>query len=360
MTPATATLLNTETMPRKAIITKITPSQDLANRRAVASWLYLCCGAVGFMIIIGGITRLTESGLSMIEWRPLVGMVPPLSVGEWERIFGLYRATSEFRLENPYITLNAFKSIFWWEYIHRLWGRIIGVLYAVGFIWLLLRGCINKSLLPHLVNLFILGGAQAVVGWWMVQSGFVDRTDVSQYRLVIHLGIAFLILGYMLWLSLSLIERKKAEQVSANTTRLAFAMLGVVCVTVLSGGLTAGLDAGLIYNTWPLIDGRIVPSGLFAETSIWLNFFENKMTVQFDHRFMAYVTIGIVFTLWWKIHRVPHVTHAIHILLAVVIAQAMLGISTLVLIVPLPLAIAHQMSAIALFLTAVWTTHALR
>ena len=347
-------------MPQKATTTETASAQDAANRRSVANWLFLCCGAVVLMIVIGGITRLTESGLSMIEWRPLVGMVPPLSVGEWERIFGLYRETPEFRIENPHITLDAFKSIFWWEYIHRLWGRLIGLLFAAGFLRLLLRGRINKSLLPHLVVVFILGGAQGVIGWWMVKSGFADRTDVSQYRLVIHLGMAFFILGYMLWLALSLIERETPEQVPENVRRLAFVMLGVVSVTVLSGGLTAGLDAGLIYNTWPLIDGGIVPPDLFAEAPIWINFFENAATVQFDHRSMAYVTIGIVFTLWWKSHRIPRTARAIHMLLAIVIAQATLGVLALVLIVPLPLAITHQMGAIALFSTAVWTAHAFR
>lgn len=312
------------------------------------------------MIVIGGITRLTESGLSMIEWRPLVGMVPPLSVGEWERIFGLYRETPEFRIENPHITLDAFKSIFWWEYIHRLWGRLIGVLFAAGFLWLLLRRRINKALLPHLAAIFILGGAQGVIGWWMVMSGFADRTDVSQYRLVIHLGMAFFILGYMLWLALSLIRRETPEQVPANVRRLSFVMLGVVSVTVLSGGLTAGLDAGLIYNTWPLIDGGIVPPDMFSEIPIWSNIFENAATIQFDHRSMAYVTIGTVFTLWWKSHRIPRTARAIHMLLAVVIAQATLGILALVFIVPLPLAIIHQIGAIALFSTAVWTAHAFR
>lgn len=336
---------------------------DITDRHSVAIWLFLCCGAVVVMIVIGGITRLTESGLSMIEWRPLVGIVPPLSVGEWERVFALYRETPEFRIENPHITLDSFKSIFWWEYIHRLWGRLIGVLFAAGLLWLFLRRRIKKSLLPHLATLFILGGAQGVIGWWMVRSGFADRTDVSQYRLVIHLGLAFFILGYMLWLAFSLIERQTTEQVPAKARRLAFAMLGVVSMTVLSGGLTAGLDAGLIYNTWPLIDGGIAPHDLFAEVPIWLNIFENASTVQFDHRFMAYVTLGIVLTLWWKIHRAPNIpraARAVHMLLAIVFAQVVLGILTLVLVVPLPLAVAHQMGAIALFSTAVWTAHSLR
>jgi cytochrome c oxidase assembly protein subunit 15 len=350
-------------MPQKETSTKTATGYGVADQRAVAVWLFLCCGSVVVMIVIGGITRLTESGLSMIEWRPLVGMVPPLSVGEWERIFGLYRETPEFRIENPHIELDGFKSIFWWEYVHRLWGQLIGILFVAGFLWLLLCRRIEKPILPHLVTLFILGGAQGVIGWWMVRSGFADRTDVSQYRLVIHLGMAFIILGYMLWLALSLMERESVERVPTTARRLAFAVLGVVSVTLLSGGLTAGLDAGLVYNTWPLIDGGVAPHGLFIKTPIWLNFFENVATVQFDHRFMAYLTFGFIIALWLRVRRTPHAPNAVravHTLLAIVAAQAALGVLTLVLVVPLPLAVAHQMGAVALFSTTVWTAHALR
>lgn len=316
------------------------------------------------MVVIGGITRLTESGLSIIEWRPLIGMVPPLSVAEWERIFGLYRETPEFRVENPHITLDAFKSIFWWEYIHRLWGRLIGIIFAAGFLWLLRRKQIDRRLLPHLVALFLLGVLQGVIGWWMVRSGFADRTDVSQYRLVIHLGMAFAILAYMLWLALTLIEqRRENDQLPASGYVLALAVLSVVSVTVLSGGLTAGLDAGFIYNTWPLMDGGIAPEAMFVETPLWSNFFENPATVQFDHRALAYLTTGLVVTLWLRQRRASrsaHAARALQVLLAVVALQVMLGVATLLLVVPLLLAVAHQASAVALFIAAVWTAHSLR
>ncbi len=332
--------------------------------RAVAGWLFLCSGAIVAMIVIGGITRLTESGLSMVEWRPLIGMLPPMSVVEWERIFDLYRETPEFRVENPHIALDDFKAIFWWEYIHRMWGRLIGIVFAAGFLWLLRRKQIDRRLLPHLVGLFLLGALQGVIGWWMVRSGFADRTDVSQYRLAIHLGMAFAILGYMLWLALTLIERPRMEAGDpASGYRLALAILCVASVTVLSGGLTAGLDAGFIYNTWPLMGGSVTPAELFVETPIWSNFFENPATVQFDHRILAYLTTGLVITLWLRERHAPrsaHAARAMHVLLAVVALQITLGISTLLLVVPLLLAVAHQAGAIALFGAAVWTTHALR
>ncbi len=337
---------------------------SVVGDRAVAGWLFLCSGTVVAMIVIGGITRLTESGLSMIEWRPLIGMLPPLSVAEWERIFDLYRETPEFRIENPHITLDAFKSIFWWEYIHRMWGRLIGIVFAAGFLWLLRRRHIDRRLVPHLVVLFFLGALQGIIGWWMVRSGFADRTDVSQYRLVIHLGMAFAILGYMLWLALTLIERRQEiGGASASGYRLALAVLCVASVTVLSGGLTAGLDAGYIYNTWPLMDGGVAPATMFVETPLWSNFFENPATVQFDHRALAYLTTGLVIALWLQARgasKTGHAARAIRVLLAVVALQIALGVSTLLLVVPLPLAVIHQAGAVALFCAAVWTAHALR
>jgi len=170
--------------------------------RPIVTWLVLCCLMVVAMMLIGAVTRLTESGLSMVEWRPLIGVLPPLDEAEWGRIFDLYRATSEYRLENAGMTIGEFKTIFWWEYIHRLWGRLIGLVFGLPFLWFLVRRKVPAGLTPHLIALFVLGGLQGVIGWWMVKSGLVDRHDVSQYRLVVHLAIAFLILGYMLWLVL--------------------------------------------------------------------------------------------------------------------------------------------------------------
>lgn len=271
------------------------PTSTDGAPRAIAIWLFACCGMVILMMLIGAITRLTESGLSIVEWRPLIGVLPPLSDEEWKRVFALYRATSEYRLQNPDMTLAAFKTIFWWEYIHRVWGRLIGIVFAVPLLWFLVRRQIPKGLAPHLVGLFLLGGFQGVIGWWMVKSGFVDREDVSQYRLTAHLGIAFIILGYMLWIAIDLIARARAEiALPAGLGRNAKAVLLTVFATALTGGLVAGLNAGFTYNEWPMMDGRFVPDGYGELTPWWLNPFDNIAAVQFDHRIMAYLTAAAV------------------------------------------------------------------
>lgn len=337
--------------------------QNTTRPNIVIVWLISCFVAVAIMIVIGGMTRLTDSGLSMIEWRLLLGIVPPLTAEEWERVFKLYQKTSEFQIENPTLSLNEFKTIFWWEYVHRLWGRLIGVLFIVGMLFLIFTKKVGKDLAIHLVCLLVLGGMQGFIGWWMVQSGLVDRTDVSQYRLVTHLGIAFIILGYLLYLLLSLGERVRDEQVPTTYSRYALVILGVVSITILSGGLTAGLKAGHIYNTWPLIDGGLMPEDAFSTSPLWLDIFENASTVQFDHRFMAYLTCGLVISLWLKIQRessFTHAKHAVNTMLCVLILQAILGVLTLLLVVPIYLAIAHQIGAIALFSSAVWSAYALR
>ena len=244
-----------------------------------------------------------------------------------------------------------------------MWGRLIAVLFVVGFFWLHLQKKIMREQLPHLFTLFILGGLQGIIGWWMVLSGFADRTDVSQYRLVIHLGMAFVIFGYMLWLALILIERPGRVSANLNMRKLSIFTLCVVSITIVSGGLTAGVDAGLIYNTWPLMEGRITPESLFAKTPFWLNIFDNPTTVQFDHRILAYLTSGCVITLCFCMRRKPKQSNWIltsNVLLGTLGVQVLLGISTLLLVVPLPLAIAHQSGAVALFTATIWTTHLLR
>jgi cytochrome c oxidase assembly protein subunit 15 len=335
------------------------PIAATAAPRAIAVWLFACCGMVILMMLIGAITRLTESGLSMVEWRPLIGVLPPLSDEEWKRVFALYRATSEYRLQNPDMTLGAFKTIFWWEYIHRVWGRLIGVVFAVPLLWFIVRRQIPKGLTPHLVGLFLLGGFQGVIGWWMVKSGFVDREDVSQYRLTAHLGIAFVILGYMLWIAIGLMSRARAEiALPTGLGRNAKAVLLVTFVTALTGGLVAGLNAGFTYNEWPMMDGRFVPEGYGELTPWWLNLFDNIAAVQFDHRIMAYLTAAAVLALWLQARRgrLPAgAQRPFHVLAALVAVQIALGIATLLMVVPLPLAVLHQGGAIALFCAAVWT-----
>jgi len=329
----------------------------VAHRRNIAVWLLVCCAMVAAMVLIGGITRLTESGLSMTEWRPLIGWIPPLSDAEWHRVFERYRQTSEFRLQFPGMDVEGFKTIFWWEYIHRVWGRLIGLVFGVPLAWFLIRGRIGRGLAPHLVGLFVLGGLQGLIGWWMVTSGFVDRDDVSQYRLTIHLGTAILILGYMLWLALGLLPIAQRAAAPAGPRRLSYAVLASAFVTMLSGGLVAGINAGLIYNTWPLMDGGFAPYDIGALSPWWLNVFENHGTVQFDHRLLAYLTAALTLAFWVRTRRaaVHGRAHGAAALLAGMVGlQLVLGISTLLMMVPVPLGVLHQAGAVAVFALALW------
>jgi cytochrome c oxidase assembly protein subunit 15 len=330
---------------------------DAESARAIAVWLLFCCAMVAAMVVIGGITRLTESGLSMTEWRPLVGWIPPLGEAEWQRVFDRYRQTSEYRLQFPDMDLDGFRTIFWWEYIHRVWGRLIGLVFGLPLVWFIVARRISRPLIPHLVGLFVLGGLQGGLGWWMVTSGFVDRDDVSQYRLVAHLGLAILILGYLLWLAIGLLAAQRRAPAPAALRRLARLVLGAAFLTILSGGLVAGLNAGFVYNTWPLMDGGLLPDGMAALAPWWLNPLENLATVQFDHRILAYLTAALVAAFWLKARaasirrRARRAAHALGVMLVI---QVGLGISTLLLVVPLPLAVLHQAGAVALFALAVW------
>lgn len=332
-----------------------------AKNRAIANWLVVCCGMVVAMMLIGAITRLTESGLSMVEWRPLIGAFPPISDAEWRRVFDLYRQTSEYRLENAGMSLSEFKTIFWWEYIHRLWGRLIGVVFGLPLIWFAVRGYLTKPLAFRLLVLFLLGGAQGVIGWWMVKSGLVDRADVSQYRLTVHLGVAFLILGAMLWVLLDLVAHKPATTpVSRSFRRSTAGLLMLIFGTALSGGLVAGLNAGYAYNDWPYMNGQIVPEEYGDLTPWWINLFENVAAVQFDHRLLAYFSVVGVLLLWvaaWRNGLTGRTRRPFDLLAVMVFAQVALGVSNLLFVVPTPLAVAHQGGAIALFCLAVWAVH---
>ncbi|MBO44439.1 MAG: heme A synthase [Rhodospirillaceae bacterium] len=320
------------------------------SRNSVALWLFTCAGMVVVMMLIGAATRLTESGLSMVEWRPLIGGIPPLSDAEWERVFDLYRQTSEYRLQHAGMELAAFKKIFWWEYIHRLWGRLIGIAFAIPFLWFLYKRAIERPLIPHLVMLFCLGGLQGLIGWWMVKSGFVNRTDVSQYRLVVHLGMAMGILGYLLWMAMGLVlsPDKSAPTVEKSVGWL---ILSVFSVTILSGGFVAGLNAGQIYNSWPLMGNTFIPADYLVVSSWWRNPFESAAAAQFNHRILAYASFGAAiwfFGLMWKRNDVRMKKISLLVLL-VASFQVILGISTLLLIVPVSLGVLHQLGAITLF-----------
>jgi len=328
------------------------------------AWLFTVALMIVLMMLIGAITRLTESGLSMVEWRPFIGVLPPLSETEWSRIFDLYRQTSEYRLENAGMALSEFKLIFWWEYIHRLWGRLIGLVFAMPLVWFLWRGYIPNSLKPHLFVLLCLGGLQGLIGWWMVNSGFVDRHDVSQYRLVVHLAVAFLILGYLIWLIAEFFERAEAAPTTPDSLRRgATGFLLLVAVTIISGGLVAGLGAGFDYNTWPLMADAIVPTGLYDGGPWWQAVFEDVLSVQFDHRILAYSTFILAVVLLWRAKKLSVTRWQLETHLLIVIAvslQLLIGIATLLSVVFLPLAILHQAGAILLFSTAILLRHACR
>lgn len=335
------------------------------NDRAIAFWLLLCCAMIFAMALIGAITRLTESGLSIMEWAPLRGILPPLSEAEWQRVFALYQQIPEYQEVNLGMSLADFKSIFWWEYLHRLWGRLIGLVFLLPFLWFLLRGRIRAGLAPHLLAMFLLGGLQGLLGWVMVASGFAERNDVSQYRLTAHLLAALAIYGYIFWVASGLLLAEipaKREPRLGCLRRGLIALLLLLLVTIGSGGFVAGLNAGLIYNSFPLMDGALVPADYGRLMPWFMNFFENIAAVQFNHRVLAITLLTIVLLLWaWslRLDLAPQLRRAMAILLAVALLQVTLGISTLLLVVPIPLAVLHQAGAILLLTACLWNLRVL-
>jgi cytochrome c oxidase assembly protein subunit 15 len=303
------------------------------------------------MVVVGGATRLTNSGLSITEWQPIHGVVPPLNETEWQEEFAKYQQIPEYRVLNRGMSLSEFKGIFWWEWSHRLLGRVIGVAVLVPMIVFFALGFIDRRLAPKLVAIFILGGLQGAIGWWMVASGLSVRTDVSQYRLAIHLTFACMILAYVLWVARGL-RPGPSSSASPALRSVAGVIVVLVFMQIALGGLVAGLDAGFTFNTWPLMDGALVPSGLFVQQPAWRNVFENVATVQFDHRLVAYLLLALTLAHAFQARRTAFATPAA-ILAALVIAQATLGVSTLLLVVPLPLALCHQLGAVIVLSFAV-------
>src|SRR5438034_1975701 len=338
--------------------------QLAAHNRAVAAWLLACCALVFAMVVVGGVTRLTHSGLSIVEWQPIVGALPPLDEAGWQETFGKYKQTPEYRLVNPGMNLEGFKGIFWWEYVHRLLGRLIGAAFLLPLLWFALRGRIARALTWKFAVIFGLGALQGALGWYMVQSGLVDDPRVSQYRLTAHLGIAFLIYAAMLWISLDLLfPRAHPDAASTGLRRFAIALAALIFVMALSGGLVAGIRAGLAYNTFPLMNGRVVPREIFAIDPWYLNFFRNLATVQFDHRLIAWLLAFLVPWFWLRVRRAPVPRRArlgAHLLLGALALQITLGIATLLLAVPVPLAASHQAGALPVFSAALFVAHSLR
>jgi cytochrome c oxidase assembly protein subunit 15 len=349
-----------------AIANEIETAPRAASNRPIGLWLLACAAMIFAMAVIGAITRLTESGLSIMEWAPLRGALPPIGDAEWQRLFELYRQIPEYRQENAGMSLEDFKTIFWWEWVHRLWGRLIGVVFALPFFWFLARRRIAPALKPHLFAMLLLGGLQGALGWYMVASGFADRTDVSQYRLVAHLGLAVAIYGYILWIALRLIDLNPQAGHDPRQGRLRAALVGLLCLaglTMASGGFVAGLNAGLIYNTFPLMDGRLIPDGYAPLQPFVVNFFETVETVQFNHRLLAVATLAASVAVWaWslRLDLSAGARKVLNGLLAMAGVQFALGIATLLLVVPVWLGALHQAGALALISAILWSLHRLR
>ena len=327
--------------------------------RAVRWWLYGVAALVFALIIVGGATRLTDSGLSITEWRPIMGIIPPLSEAEWQEALAKYRLIPEYKLVNRGMSLEAFKFIFWWEWAHRFLARTVGFVFAIPFLYFALRRQIPAGMSWKLAGLFALGGLQGAIGWYMVSSGLIDRVDVSHYRLALHLTVAFLIFALLLWAAWSLLPREDlrvTRPAAIRHRRVAGLLLALIFLQVVLGALVAGMKAGLTHNTWPLMDGALIPDGLWVMSPWYLNPFENATTVQFNHRMVAYlIVVGVL----WQAVAVMRaddfrLAPSAFALAAGVLVQAALGIWTLLAHVPLSLGLAHQGVAAVVTGIAAW------
>jgi heme a synthase len=333
-------------------------NQPSLHERQVAAWLLVCCAVLFSLVVLGGVTRLTGSGLSITDWRPVTGVLPPFTEQAWQAEFDLYRASPEYQKVNRGMSMDQFKVIYGYEYAHRLLARVLGLVFALPLAWFWIRGRIPPRLRWPLLGVLGLGMLQGYMGWYMVKSGLVDIPRVSHYRLAAHLGLALAIYGAMFWIAIGLLRpRAAAAPAALRGMRL---LLGVLAVTILSGALVAGLRAGLIYNTFPTMGGQWIPDGLLAMTPAWRNWLENSVTVQFAHRVLALLTVGLTLALWVSAMRRSLTSAqqiAFHALGAAVLMQATLGISTLLMGVPVGLGAAHQGGAVVLLSATLFALH---
>ena len=337
--------------------------QQARADRHIAIWLFTVAAFVVAMVLVGGLTRLTDSGLSITEWAPIRGAIPPLTQADWLLEFDKYKQIPEYQLVNAGMSMAEFQFIYWWEWGHRFLGRIVGLVFFIPFVVFLVQGKINRQSLPALLGLFVLGGLQGFMGWYMVKSGLTDRVDVSQYRLAMHLGLALIIFAASLWLAFGYWRGRQLSLMAGPQVAMAGVIVALVISQSLLGALVAGIDAGKTYTDWPLMDGDVIPSGLLMQEPTIRNFFENHLTVQFDHRMMAYFLIGLI---GWHIYRIWHADVAAPVkrsalwLGGALGFQIFLGISALMLAVPMSLGAAHQLGAVLLLGLALWHLHLLR
>ncbi|MDH5738520.1 MAG: COX15/CtaA family protein [Gammaproteobacteria bacterium] len=329
------------------------------NRKAIAAWLIVVCITIFLMVIVGGVTRLTNSGLSMVDWKPIMGVIPPLNETEWMETFEKYKQFPEYQKRNQHMDVEGFKSIFYWEYGHRLLGRLIGVIFFVPFVYFLVRGKIEKPFVSKLVIALVLGGLQGLMGWYMVKSGLVDMPRVSHYRLAAHLLLALLIFSWLFWVIKDLLwpkEFRGSLQLPGWWNRVAISLLVLVVIQITYGAFTAGIRAGFGYNTFPLMNDQWVADAVFMLDPWWINFFEGVASIQFLHRWIGTLLLLVVGLLWLAItcgKSDQRIKSAAHWLFGVTLAQFLTGVLTLVYVVPIGLAALHQAIACLLLLASV-------
>tara|TARA_B110000091_G_scaffold58339_1_gene64026 strand:- start:448 stop:1503 length:1056 start_codon:yes stop_codon:yes gene_type:complete len=336
------------------------PSPQGQHDRQIAYWLFFCAAVIFGMILLGGITRLTSSGLSMVDWKPIMGVIPPMTQTDWQEMFLKYQQFPEYQKINVGMSLEDFKPIFMYEYLHRVLGRLIGVIFIVPFLFFYFSRRIKTGLTPKLVIMLVGGGCQGLLGWYMVKSGLVDNPHVSQYRLTAHLGAAVLIYGFILWTAFGLVLTARAQPVELQ--RFSIGLSALIYLMILSGGLVAGTHAGNAYSTWPLMGDSFVPAGLYAMTPAWLSAFEDITTIQFNHRMFAYLIVALVVAFAIRAFRfgiVGRLKVGIFCLIGLLGMQVTLGISTLIFYVPIPVAAAHQVGAVALLTASLFISHCL-
>ena len=335
------------------------------NHKPIAIWLLCICALIFAMILLGGVTRLTESGLSMVEWKPVVGWIPPMNETEWQDQFQKYQQSPEYQKKNIGMSLDQFKSIFYFEFSHRVLGRLIGLAFLIPFLYFLIKRKIPRALTPQMIIMFILGGLQGVLGWYMVKSGLVNDPRVSQYRLTAHLISAITIYSYILWVALGLLKPSSSRQTVTihPVNKFSIFVTALIVLQIMSGGFVAGTDAGLAYNTFPLMGDKFIPDGMMTIQPAIMNLFENIVTIQFNHRMIAYLLIIIIPIFWLKMQRSDasaKTKQLSHLLLAMLAIQVALGVSTLLMHVPVSIASIHQGGGLVLLTLSLLINHALR
>jgi cytochrome c oxidase assembly protein subunit 15 len=329
----------------------------MKENRPIILWLISGCLLIFIMVIIGGITRLTDSGLSMVNWSLFMGTIPPINEVEWQETFKLYQQSPEFQKVNFNYTLSEFKSIFFWEYLHRMIGRLLGLVFIIPFIYFLVKKKLNKKLISQSLVLFTMGAMQGGIGWWMVKSGLVNNPDVSHFRLAIHLITAFLTCSFAFWVALPLIYPEKRNG-NNKLMKLTSWLFILIVLQIIYGGFVAGLNAGIGFNSWPKMNGEWIPEAVYSLDPLWKNFLESPYGIQFIHRTLALIIVSFVIYIWYKGREIQHnrlQRKSLNILLSVVILQTVIGIFTLILIVPISLALTHQIIAFFLLMSVVYS-----